>query len=77
MHDFAIPSTGNPAKDEELIDLIILQDARQAENVCPNGCGPMTITDAHNRDCPVCGFHGWSNKPFTPPIVPVELPEQS
>lgn len=56
--EIAFPSTGDPQQDAELLDRYELHDRRMKQNICPNGCGQMTITDAFNRDCPTCGFHG-------------------
>lgn len=60
----AFPSTGDPAKDQELLDRYMLHDDRLSRNICPNGCGPMTASSPHDRDCPKCGFHFWSNVPI-------------
>lgn len=38
-------------------------EANEVEGLCPNGCGPITYLDDHNRTCTVCGFHGWTNVP--------------
>ncbi len=59
----SFPSTGDPQQDASLLHEYELQDRWLKQNICPNGCGQMTIADAFNRDCPTCGFHGWSNAP--------------
>lgn len=49
-------TTGNTKKDIELANRIKLHDARVAEGMCPNGCGPLTIIDDHSEDCKKCHF---------------------
>lgn len=63
MRNFAFPSSGDAQKDAEFADEFELTDRRIREGMCPNGCGPMTPKDAHEQDCPKCGFHHWQNTP--------------
>jgi hypothetical protein len=60
----AIPSSGDDAKDQQELLAAALHQARMEENICPNGCGPMTWDDPQNRHCEVCHFHGWCNVPY-------------
>lgn len=62
--NFGIPSTGDPERDRAELELCVVREKRQIEGICPNGCAPMVLDDPHNRHCPKCGFHGWSNVPF-------------
>ena len=62
--NIAFVSTGDAAKDDAIAEEFILHEKRLIEGICPNGCGPMVNSDAHNRDCPVCKFHQWSNAPI-------------
>ena len=64
MAEFAFPSTGDAASDEEFAARFILHSQRMEKNICPNGCGQMNWIDAHNRECRTCGFQGFSTKPF-------------
>lgn len=40
----------------EIQDLHALQQRLLENNICVNGCGPLTRVDQQNRVCPVCGF---------------------
>lgn len=60
----AMISTGNPEEDARQIASAELSAERMDKNICPNGCGPMELLDAHNRRCPLCNFHGWQNTPI-------------
>jgi len=53
------------ARDAVELEQAYLHESRMAANICPNGCGAMIWDDPHNRHCPVCDFHGWSNRPHT------------
>ena len=59
-------SSGDPEKDRETARTIEIQHDRMDRGVCPNGCGPMVFEDAHNQNCPRCGFHLWSNVAIEP-----------
>ena len=61
------PSSGDAEKDAETARQIDIHEDRMERNICPNGCGPMVLSDAHNRDCPKCGFHQWCNTPIETP----------
>ena len=65
--NFAFASSGDPEEDERIAQRIELNNSRMEQNICPNGCGPMTFIDLHNRECPVCHFHGWQNTPIKMP----------
>jgi len=60
----AIPSSGDDAKDQQELLAAALHQARMEENICPNGCGPMTWDDPNTRHCPACNFQGWCNVPY-------------
>ena len=62
--EIAIPSSGDSEKDAAEIRRFQLQSERMEQNICPNGCGPMTLIDAHNRTCQKCGFVGFQSKPI-------------
>lgn len=62
--EIAFISTGNAAEDDEVARRLRLHSERMAENYCPNGCVRMVWDDPHNRHCPVCGFAGFSTKPY-------------
>jgi hypothetical protein len=54
--NFAFPSTGDPAKDREIADRHIQSDRLIAEDMCPNGCGPLAQVSSSERECPKCKF---------------------
>lgn len=64
MSDFSFPTSGNAAEDEEFARRFQLHTERMQNNICPNGCTQMNWIDAHNRECPKCGFAGFSTKPY-------------
>ena len=64
MSDFSFVSSGNPEEDDAQMQRFLLHTARMEANICPNGCGPMTFLDPHNRECPACRFAGFSTVPF-------------
>ena len=61
----AIPSSGDPEKDQADIRDAAQHQARMEENICPNGCAAMIWDDPHTRHCPECGFVGWCNVAFS------------
>jgi hypothetical protein len=52
----AFPSTGDPAEDARIAEQLRLHAAREAEGLCPNGCGPITIDSPTHQHCAACGF---------------------
>lgn len=62
--NFSFPSSGDPEQDEKTAQAFALHTARMQENVCPNGCATMVWIDAHNGECKVCGFAGFSTTPY-------------
>jgi len=62
--NFAFPTTGDSEKDDEIARGFKLRQSRMNNNVCPNGCAQMKWIDAYNRECGICGFSGFSTKPF-------------
>lgn len=50
------PSTGDPEQDAKIAESIRLHAAREAEGLCPNGCGPITVDSPVEQHCEVCGF---------------------
>lgn len=61
---FAMPTSGDVELDAQRAEAFLIHEKRQIEGICPNGCAPMILDDPHNRHCPKCKFHGWSNVPF-------------
>ena len=64
MRGIAVPSSGDPVKDQEDIRRAALHQARLDESLCPNGCGPMAWEDPHNAHCPECKFIYFCSAPF-------------
>jgi hypothetical protein len=64
VRNFSFVSSGNAAEDERIAQEFELHRERMDNNVCPNGCAVMKWIDAHNRECPKCGFAGFSTKPY-------------
>ncbi|HEY6331705.1 MAG TPA: hypothetical protein VI756_20430 [Blastocatellia bacterium] len=60
----AIPSSGDPVKDQQELEAAHKHEQRVRRGICPNGCGPMVWRDHHNRECRKCGFNGWVNVPY-------------
>lgn len=63
----AMPSSGDPVKDQQDIALHVKQTERMEDGVCPNGCAIMNRCPEdpdHTRICPVCNFVGWQNTPL-------------
>lgn len=52
----SFPSTGDPEKDLKIAADIRLRAGREAEGLCMNGCGPITIDSATDHHCDICGF---------------------
>jgi hypothetical protein len=50
------PSTGDPEQDAKIAEGIRRHAANEAEGLCPNGCGPITIDSPSERHCERCGF---------------------
>ena len=63
MLDFSFPSSGDPVQDAATAASIRQHAAREAEGLCPNGCGPVRWLDDHTRECAACGFTGWVSTP--------------
>jgi hypothetical protein len=51
-------STGDPEQDARIAAGIRRHAANEAEGLCPNGCGPITLDGASERHCASCGFIG-------------------
>ena len=51
-------SSGDPEEDERTRRDILLRAGREAEGLCPNGCGPIEIPEPNLHKCPICGFVG-------------------
>lgn len=64
MEEFAFVSTGDPEQDAKTAAQIRFNERNTSEGMCPNGCAPVVWSDPHNHDCPVCKFHGWTNRPY-------------
>jgi ribosomal protein S27AE len=61
--NFSFPSTGDPEKDADLAAGIRRSKARQAEGICPNGCGELGIKMVDYQEvanCSACGFTRWT-----------------
>jgi hypothetical protein len=63
MSDFSFPS-GDLSEDELIAEQFKLRMERMNNNVCPNRCAAMNWLSAYNRECPKCGFQGFSTKPY-------------
>jgi hypothetical protein len=50
------PSTGDPEQDAQIAARIRRDAAADAEGMCPNGCGPMTIDSPSEKHCERCNF---------------------
>lgn len=50
------PSTGNAQQDAAIAARIRRDAGAEAEGLCPNGCGPMTIDSPSEKHCEACGF---------------------
>lgn len=61
---FSFVSSGNSEQDEEEARRIRLSMERRERGICPNGCAPMVLQNAHFRECPKCNFGEGSNVPF-------------
>lgn len=62
--EFNFPTTGDAVEDRKIADSFVLHCQRMAKNICPNGCAEMIWDDPHNRHCGICGFGGFSTRPF-------------
>jgi hypothetical protein len=54
--NFSFPSTGDPERDSEIAARIRRDAGAEAEGICPNGCGPITIDSPTEKHCERCGF---------------------
>jgi hypothetical protein len=59
-----IVSTGDPAKDQEILDGFERRSRLLAQNLCPNGHGQLRLLNEYERECTVCRFHNGSNTPI-------------
>jgi len=64
MDNVVIASSGDPKKDQEILDRFVLHDQRIAIGHCPNGCGIMVRDDPHNSHCEKCGFSYFCSRPM-------------
>ncbi len=56
----AFESSGNLAKDREILEGHLNAEARIEDGICPNGCARMIQVEPGHQSCPVCKFHGFS-----------------
>lgn len=52
----SFPSTGDPEQDAQIAARIRRDAGAEAEGMCPNGCGPMTIDSPSEKHCESCNF---------------------
>jgi hypothetical protein len=50
------PSTDDRDQDARIAASIRRHAANEAEGLCPNGCGPITIDSPGENHCQRCGF---------------------
>jgi hypothetical protein len=56
-HRIGFPLTGDMEKDLATAKEFVKHDRLIAEEMCPNGHGPLVASGQNNFDCPICLFH--------------------